>query len=159
MPDSPQPLEIALHTGPRDELAPLFAEADDSPAEIAGYWQLGEVLVARRDGVLLGHLQIVQSADPGLFELKSLAVVEEWRSHGVGTALVEAALRHCRKRDGHQLLVATAAASIGALQFYQRLGFRIHSVIRDFYVSDRGYRPIELNGIPLLDEVILDMAL
>jgi len=55
--------------------------------------------------------------------------------------------------------VATAAASIGALQFYQRQGFRFRRIIRDYYTSDRGYRPLELNGIALLDEVILDLEL
>ena len=54
---------------------------------------------------------------------------------------------------------ATAAASIEALKFYQRLGFRIQRVIRDFYSAERGYRPLLLNGIPLRDEVILDFAL
>ena len=61
-------------------------------------------------------------------------------------------------QGGQSILVATAAASIHALKFYQRQGFRIRRVIRDFYVPSRGYRPLELNGIPLLDEVILDMV-
>jgi aminoglycoside 6'-N-acetyltransferase I len=115
--------------------------------------------VARRKGTIIGHLQIVETAEPGVFELKSLAVLEQWRSQGIGAALVGAGLEQCRRRGGRLLLVATAAASIQALQFYQRQGFRIARVIRDFYSPARGYRPLELNGIPLLDEVILDMTL
>jgi ribosomal protein S18 acetylase RimI-like enzyme len=152
-------LEIKLHDGPREALARLFAEADDSASEIAGYKDLGEILVARRDGEIVGQALVVETDKPEVFELKSLAVYEECRSQGIGGALVRAAISRCRERQAELLLVATAAASIQALQFYQRQGFRIRRVIRDFYVPERGYRPLELNGIALLDEVIFDLAL
>ena len=152
-------LRIRAHEGPRDELAALFSEADDSESEIASYRDLGHILVADLDGRIVGQAQIVETAERGAFELKSLAVYERWRSQGIGAALVEAAVAHCRQQDAAVLRVATAAASIGALQFYQRQGFRIRGVIRDFYAPERGYRPLELNGIPLRDEIILDMDL
>jgi ribosomal protein S18 acetylase RimI-like enzyme len=140
-------------------LGPLLAEADDSESQVASYKELGEVLVARRDGKLIGHALIIETGEPAAFELKSLAVQAQFRSRGVGAALVQATIARCRERNGHSLLVATAAASIRALKFYQRQGFRISRVIRDFYTPERGYRPLELDGIPLLDEVILDIAL
>jgi ribosomal protein S18 acetylase RimI-like enzyme len=152
-------IEIRLHEGSREPLAWLFAEADDSESQIASYRELGEVLVACRDGASIGHVQIVETDEPRIFELKSLAVDEQLRSRGIGAALVQAAVARCRERNAHSLLVATAAASIPALKFYQRQGFRISRIIRDFYVPERGYRPLEFDGIPLLDEVILDMTL
>lgn len=150
---------ISLHSGSRDSLAQLFSEADDSESEIARYRDLGVVLVGTEHGKLLGHVQIVETDERGVFEIKSLAVKEDRRSQGIGGALVHAALAHCRGHGARSVVVATAAASIEALKFYQRLGFRIHRVIRDFYAAERGYRPLLLNGIPLLDEVILDIAL
>jgi len=152
-------VEIALFEGSRDCLAPLFSEADDSESEIAAYRDLGEVLVARHLGEVIGQALIVETSEPGVFELKSLAVHEEHRSRGIGAELVAAAAKHCGARGGRELLVATAAASIGALQFYQRQGFRFRRIIRDFYVAERGYRPLDLNGIPLRDEIILDLAI
>jgi ribosomal protein S18 acetylase RimI-like enzyme len=152
-------VEIELFDGPRRELDALFAEADDSESEIADYRDLGVVLVARQDGKVIGQALVVETGEPGEFELKSLAVAEECRSGGIGSALVQAAIRHCRARDARVLLVATAAASIGALQFYQRQGFRFRRIIRDFYSPERGYRPLDLNGIPLRDEIILDLML
>lgn len=150
---------IGLYDGPRDVLMPLFSEADDFESQIASYRDFGNVLVASEEGRIIGHVQIIETAETGRFELKSLAVDEQRRSQGIGTALVQAAVAHCRDANARSLFVATAAASIGALQFYQRLGFRISHVIRDFYVPERGYRSLELNGIPLLDEVVLDMPL
>jgi GNAT superfamily N-acetyltransferase len=152
-------LEVQIHEGPRDILDPLFAEADDSESEIASYKDRGEVLVGLIDGEIVGHAQIVETSEPRTCEIKSLAVYEQWRSQGIGAALVGAAIEHCRHRDGQRILVATAAASIFALQFYQRQGFRLHHVVRDFYVPERGYETLELNGIALRDEVVLDFDL
>jgi ribosomal protein S18 acetylase RimI-like enzyme len=152
-------MEISHYDGPREHLAPLFAEADDSESEIASYIALGEILVARDDGNIVGHVQVVATSESSTFEIKSLAVADGRRSQGIGGALVRAALADCRNQGARTVLVATAAASIGALQFYQRQGFRIRRVVRDFYVASRGYQPVVLNGIPLLDEVILDIEL
>ena len=138
---------------------PLFAEADDSESQIAAYRDLGELLVAQEAGVILGHVQMVPTDEPGSIEIKSIAVVEGMRSQGIGSALLQGALDHCRRQGAKVVSLATAAASIDALKFYQRNGFRLRRVIRDFYSPERGYRPLLINGIPLLDEVILDFEL
>jgi ribosomal protein S18 acetylase RimI-like enzyme len=150
-------VEVEAFEGARQELDWLFAEADDSESEIAQYRDRGDLLVAREGGAVVGEALVVETEEPGVFELKSLAVAEHCRSRGIGTALVRASVSHCRAAGASVLLVATAAASIGALQFYQRQGFRFRRIIRDFYVADRGYRPLGLNGIPLRDEIILDL--
>src|SRR5436190_6962077 len=84
------PAAIELYSGPRLELLPLFALADDSLAQINGYLESGEVLVARRAGQVIGHVQLIQAGFD--WEIKSLAVVEQERGQGIGTTLVRAAL-------------------------------------------------------------------
>lgn len=150
-------IEVKKHKGPRDALDALFSEADDSESEIAAYKNLGEVFVALDDGKIVGHVQIIGEAS--VTEIKSIAVHDDKRSQGIGTKLIQAALERCRELDARLVQVATAAASTDALKFYQRQGFRIRRIIRDFYVAERGYRPYILNGIPLLDEVILELEL
>ena len=100
----------------------------------------------------------VETSDPWVFEIKSIAVFEERRSQGVGGKLIAAALALCRKSGARLIRVATAAASTDALKFYQRHGFRFQRIVRDFYVPERGYCPTEVNGIALRDEVILDLV-
>jgi hypothetical protein len=53
------PVEIAPFRGSHAELLPLFAEADDSPAEIRKYIDLGEVLVARRAQRVIGEVLLI----------------------------------------------------------------------------------------------------
>jgi hypothetical protein len=58
------------------------------------------------------------------------------------------------------LVVATAAADVGNLRFYQRAGFRMRSVERDAFSPATGY-PTEtlIDGVELRDRVWLDLPL
>ena len=149
---------VHRYDGDRDLLRPLFREADDSMQQIDTYAGLGAVFVAEADGAIIGHLQLITGNDEA--ELKSMAVVESRRGTGVGRALVRAALDHCRQNAANRLLVATAAADIGNLRFYQRQGFRMLRIERDAFVPSTGY-PGErvIDGIPLRDRVWLSQDL
>lgn len=148
---------VHRHDGDREQLRPLFREADDSEQQIDAYLGLGAVFVAEDDGEIIGHLQLITGDDT---ELKSMAVAESRRGTGVGRALVRAALEHCRQNAAKRLLVATAAADIGNLRFYQRQGFRMLRVERDAFVPSTGYPDeIVIDGIPLRDRVWLSQDL
>jgi hypothetical protein len=50
--------------------------------------------------------------------------------------------------------VATAAADVGNLRFYQRQGFRIRPAERDAFTAATGYPPgLQIDGIALRDRV------
>ena len=58
------------------------------------------------------------------------------------------------------LVVATAAADIDNLRFYQRAGFRLRSVERDAFTPATGYTAqTSLDGIELRDRVWLDLGI
>jgi GNAT superfamily N-acetyltransferase/catechol 2,3-dioxygenase-like lactoylglutathione lyase family enzyme len=145
--------------GPRSELADLFALADDSPAEVERYRDLGRVLVARVGRTAVGHLQLVAGESIDRAEVKSLAVSENRRGAGIGHMLVNRAVDICREESRLSLLVATAAADTRVLRFYQRLGFRFLRVERDVFTPEAGYPPIDIDGVPLRDRVWLSLAL
>jgi ribosomal protein S18 acetylase RimI-like enzyme len=153
-------MEIGLYHGDRRALLPSFRLADDSPSQVAGYIGLGEVLVARDGDAIVGHVQIVATDEPDVFELKSMAIVPERQGEGVGRLLVEKAIARCRERKGRQLIVSTAAAGTGTLRFYQRQGFRMSRIVRDAFGPAQGYAEgIMIDGIPLRDQVFLDLDL
>jgi len=144
----------------RIALLPFFGLADDSQAQIATYIRLGEVLVARDGDRIIGHLQILETGDAGIFELKSMAVSEARQGEGIGRDLIEAAVARCRSRNGHRLIVSTATADIGNLRFYQRQGFRMYRIVQDAFGPSTGYPEGALvDGIPLRDQVFLHLDL
>ncbi|GGM67919.1 hypothetical protein ACFFX1_46670 [Dactylosporangium sucinum] len=58
------------------------------------------------------------------------------------------------------LRVATGAADVGNLRFYQRQGFRMRSIERDVFTPANGYpEGILVDGIELRDRVWLDREL
>lgn len=150
---------IEWFDGSRTELGELFALADDSPAHVERYQDLGRVLVARDGPAVIGHLQLIPGGRAGEAEVKSLAVGEDRQGTGIGRRLMQRAVAVCRSENCSVLLVATAAADTRVLRFYQRLGFRFVRVERDVFTPESGYPPIDIDGVPLRDRVWLSLTL
>jgi ribosomal protein S18 acetylase RimI-like enzyme len=153
-------VRIEVHAGDREALRPLFELAEDSPAALAAYLDAGTVLVAVTGEDVLGHLQLVDTAVPGRMEITNMAVRTQAQRRGIGARLVRAAVDRAAGGAATELVVATAAADVGNLAFYQRQGFRMRAVERDAFTPARGYPPgSTIDGIPLRDRVWLDRAL
>lgn len=153
-------VRVEPYTGSRARLRPLFALAEDSPAQLDSYLTAGRVLVARRGPDIVGHLQLVETDRPGEVELKNMAVREDQQGHGIGARLVHAAVELLVAEPVSVLVVATAAADIGNLRFYQRQGFRMLAIERDAFTPATGYPPgTRIDGIELRDRVWLDRQL
>jgi len=153
--DVPTP-EIGWHAGSRESLRSLFELAEDSASQLAHYIALGRILLARHDGLVLGHLQLVPTGKTDEMELKNMAVRPQYQGVGVGRALVTAAVDACQAEGWSRLVVATAAADLGNLRFYQRVGFRLTAIERDAFTPATGYPdPITIDRIPLKDRVWL----
>ena len=147
-------IHVEEHTGPRSEIRRLFELAEDSAELLDGYIDDGRVLVARDGDAIVGHVQLVDA------EVKNMAVDEAHQGRGVGRALIEAGVARARAEGWAALAVATAAADLGNLRFYQRLGFRMRSIERDAFTPATGYAPgLTIDGIELRDRVWLDMPL
>jgi GNAT superfamily N-acetyltransferase len=156
----PESMHLEPYIGCRAELRWLFELAEDSPAELDSYLTAGRVLVARRGTDVVGHLQLVETDVPGEVELKNMAVREDVQGRGIGARLVRAAVELLATEAVSVLVVATAAADIGNLRFYQRQGFRMRAVERDAFPPATGYAPgIRIDGIELRDRVWLDRQL
>jgi len=157
---TPPDIAIRWHDAPREERRELFVLAEDSREALDGYLRLGRVLVAVEGEARVGHAQLVEPGASGEIELRSLAVAEDRQRRGIGRALVERVVAEARAGGAHTLLVATAAADIGNLRFYQRLGFRMLRVERDAFTPSEGYpEGLLIDGIPLRDRVWLTLSL
>jgi GNAT superfamily N-acetyltransferase len=148
------PPQIEWHHGDRAPLRASFELADDSAEQLAGYFDLGKVLVARRGTAVVGHLQLVPTSAGGEIEVRNMAVLPAHQGTGVGRALVDEAVRYATAAGYTRMLVATATADAGNIRFYQRVGFRMHSVEPDAFTPETGYPdPIIIDGIELRDRV------
>ena len=141
----PHDVRIETYDGPRDALRPLFELAEDRRSPTS-------------DG---DHRppQLTGTGDPRQVEIKNMAVRETLQGQGIGRRLIQAAIDLAAAEAVTTVLVATAAADIGNLRFYQRQGFRMRSVERDAFTPATGYPPgLLIDGIELRDRVWLDQT-
>jgi lactoylglutathione lyase len=152
-------VRVAPHAGSRSELRALFEEAEDSAPKLDAYIEAGEVLAASVNDRPIGHLQLVELGAAAA-EIKNMAVSAAYRGRGIGHQLIDAAVDLARARGHSTLTVATAAADVGNLRFYQLAGFRLRRVERDAFMPADGYPDdLRIDGIPLRDRVWLDLDL
>jgi Acetyltransferases len=93
-----------------------------------------------------------------------IRLLESFRSNiGVGTALFRAVKETAQRAGCRRLWVVTTNDNTRALRFYQKNGFRLHAIRFDALVHSRKLKPeipeTGFDGIPLRDEIELDMAL
>ena len=135
-----------------EELIPLLLLAE--PSERGLRWGLAHLVdtVYRmdRDDKLVGVATMRWQDDP--CEIQELAIRPELQGQGLGRHfvrwLIEEATR-CRKR---RMYVGTANSSLSNIAFYQKCGFRMDHVRRDYF---RYYRePIFEHGIEVRDMLV-----
>lgn len=152
-------LRIVPAGSDRDAYLPLLRLADDSESELRGYYQKGDLYAADDALGPLGiTLAIRQSG--GSVELKAVAVEVTRHGQGVGRRMLAGVLADLKARGVRHVVVGTGNSGIGQLAFYQKAGFRLHRIERDYFSAARGYPDgIEENGIPLRDMVWMDQTL
>ena len=144
----------------RERFLPLLLLADESLEQVRSYMQSGELYaLVGRDQDAVGIVLTVP-AEHGAVELKAVAVDTAQQNRGIGRRLLAAVIEDLRKRGVRRAIVGTANAGIGQLAYYQKAGFRLLRIERDFFSPARGYPAVmEDNGIRLRDMVWMDLEL
>jgi [ribosomal protein S18]-alanine N-acetyltransferase len=118
--------------GDRRALAELFAAvaeerdgiASEPPIDVeqrAADWALDDTLVALAGDEIVGHLHVAPSRF-GYGEIGML-VAAGWRGHGVGSALLAAAIDRSRERGLHKLTLTVFPHNGAAIALYRKFGF------------------------------------
>lgn len=89
--------------------------------------------------------------EPG--EIVYIAVTSELRGRGYGKQIIHFLQEELRRRQGHSLIVGTANAALDNIAFYQKCGFRMFEVRRDYFAYIQP--PISEHGIVLRDMLVL----
>jgi ribosomal protein S18 acetylase RimI-like enzyme len=66
-------------------------------------------------------------------EMIELAIVPERHGQGLGKQLVAWLIEEARQRGKRQMLVGTANSSIDTIAFYQKCGFRMDQIRKDYF--------------------------
>ena len=140
---------------------PLLLLADAEP-QVRGYLQHGDLFALRGpDCAPLGvTLVLPDSAEPGTAELKAVAIDPTQHHRGLGRRMLASVLADLRAHGFHRAVVGTSNAGIGQIAFYQKAGFRLWRIERDYFTPEKGYDPDEReNGLPHRDMIWFDQDL
>jgi GNAT superfamily N-acetyltransferase len=146
---------IAIHQALPNQiesLIPLLLQAEESePALRWGLKNLDDaVYYAEENGALVGAATMQWRNDP--CEIMELAVAPDRQGQGIGRQIVAWLIDEARKRGKGAVLVGTANASIDNIAFYQKVGFRMDHVRKDYFWYYR--EPIYENGIQIRDMLV-----
>lgn len=148
----------------RKALLPLLYLADSADSYVRAHLDDGHVFALVDGGAddaatAIGAVQAVPR-DGSVVELTLVAVAEDHQGRGAGQRMVALVLDELRRLGFERALVGTSNAGIGELAFYQRCGFRMLSIERDYFDAARGYDGTESeNGIVHRDLVWFDQSL
>lgn len=135
----------------------LLLLADPSLEVINEYISRGLCFVAGNEDEIIGVYVLIKTR-PQTMELVNIAVNEKYQGQGIGKKLVLDSIDRARKEKVKVLEVGTGNSSISQLALYQKCGFRITAVDRDFFKIHYDEDIFE-NGIQCIDMIRLSMKL
>lgn len=147
------PMQITPTKIPTEKHWQLYLRADPSERLIQKYLQTGFAFEIDDNREPIGVIILTPQSENEL-EIKNIAVAEGHENQGIATQLLKYA-RHFAKFHGYETLtIGTGSTSFKQLYLYQKLGFRITEVKKDFFVKNYS-EPIYENGLHLQDMILL----
>lgn len=135
----------------------LLLLADPSEEKVRDYMKRAQCYVLEQDGKIAGVYSLLPTR-PRKVELINIAVDEAEQNKGYGKALIRHAVDIARNQGYRTIEVGTGNSSLAQLALYQKSGFRMTHIDRDFFL--RHYEePIVENGIQCVDMVRLSREL
>ncbi|AYB39153.1 GNAT family N-acetyltransferase [Brevibacillus laterosporus] len=135
----------------------LLLLADPSEMLVMEYVSRGQCYVMEQDGRVIGTYVLIPTR-PETVELVNVAVEEEQHGKGYGKQLVRHAIESAKQNNYKTIEIGTGNSSVVQLALYQKCGFRMTHIDRDFFI--RHYdEPIFENGIQCVDMVRLSQDL
>lgn len=138
------------------ELIDMFLIADPDNVKVKDYLNKGDVYVLEDDKIIGGYV-LVRNNDETV-ELINLVVKESYHNQGYGKKLVEHAIKKSKTMGAYTLEVGTGNSSFSPLYLYQKCGFKIVDIDKDFFIKHYK-KPIYENGIKCRDMIRLSINL
>ncbi|HWO53250.1 MAG TPA: GNAT family N-acetyltransferase [Paenibacillus cookii] len=137
--------------------ASLLLLADPDWSQVEKYVDKSSWTVAEENGNLIGVCGSMP-LDQASAEIMNLAVDPDWQGRGLGKRLIASALEQAQGQGYQKVIVRTGNSSLNQLGLYQKCGFRMVRIERDYFVNNYP-EPIFENGIPCRDQIVLELML
>lgn len=142
-----------------DEVVPydLLLDADPSIEVIESYLHSSEIYIALLENTIIG-IFVLYPVDGNTLEIKNIAVAEKHQRKGVGRFLLKTAAKIALLKGAKKLDIATSNASFEALSLYQKAGFDMVSLKKN-YILENYPEALFDNGIQCKHMILLSKKL
>ncbi|MGE7835662.1 GNAT family N-acetyltransferase [Viridibacillus arvi] len=135
----------------------LLLQADPSEEIVLEYLLRGECYVMEDENSIIGVYVLIPTR-PETAELVNVSIQEEQQGKGLGKMLIQHSIATAKSKKYKTIEVGTGNSSISQIALYQKCGFRITHIDRDFFIRHYA-EPIFENGIQCIDMVRLSQDL
>lgn len=135
----------------------LLLMADPSKTRVQMYLKSSSCFLAILESEVVGVL-VLDEVNPKTAEIKNIAVRESEQGKGFGKQLLRFAEQLSRRRGYKKLIIGTGNSSLRQLALYQKEGFELDRVEKNFFLENYD-KPIVENGIPCKHLLILEKKL
>lgn len=135
----------------------LLLLADPCKEMIETYFARSECYIAEIGEQVVG-VYVLLPTRPVTIELVNIAVREEEQGKGIGKQLIRHAIKVAKEKGCKTIEVGTGNSSIGQLALYQKCGFNMVSIEKDYFLKHYPETIYE-NGIQCRDMVRLSLDL
>lgn len=150
-------VSISLIEDIKDAPFELLLLADPSENLVKEYLSRGQCFIATNNDEVIGVIVLIRTR-PETIEIVNVAVHEDHQNKGIGKKLVLFAIDKAREENMKTIEIGTGNCGWGQLALYQKCGFRISGVDRDFFIKHYKEKIYE-NGIQVMDMIRLSLDL
>lgn len=134
----------------KDLALELFLIADPSIEKVNEYKDKSLAITAKNQSDdIIGFISFHNSFYTG-FEINNIMVYDQYQFKGIAKELITRAEKIVKDTDGKYFEVSTGNSSISAFSLYQKAGFRIVGIERDYFLTRYKEKIIE-NSIECVD--------
>ncbi|MTD38344.1 GNAT family N-acetyltransferase [Erwinia sp. CPCC 100877] len=133
----------------------LLLSADPNEALITDYLKRAASFEYRLNDRIVGVI-VLLATRPKTLEIVTIAVSEQYQNQGIGEALLRYALKYAQEQNYQTVEIGTGSTSFAQLYLYQKCGFRMTGIDRDFFPRHYPNEIIE-NKLVLKDMVRLSI--
>lgn len=124
----------------------LLLEADPDQSKVEGYCKTGLIYVVEEDDKIIGLYVMEYMISAKKAEILNISVLKQYQGKGIGKMLLNHAIHQARALGKNKIELGTGNSSINQIAFYQKCGFEISGIIKNYFVDNYEEEILE-NGI------------
>lgn len=132
----------------------LLLLADPEKNMIDEYLKVSDIFISIYQEKIVGVIVLYPLEEKDA-EIKNVAVHPDFQRKGIGSYLIDQICKVAKENHYRRLIIGTANSSLGQLYLYQKLGFDMCELRKDFFIQHYA-EPIVENGIRAKHMIILE---